>query len=140
MDNWRQAGPVFLVDELNVPRHQPGHHGGRCAPVKPNLLRPCDYLASSLSHHTGSVRSDARVLGYESMYADYVFKTHGSTSGDEALLYPFMRLSGIGKGQRKLSNPEFIFAWVFVLNHRLAQVGFGLCKGLFAPFWGNNLE
>jgi len=28
------------------------------------------------------------------------------------------------------------FDWVFVLNHRLAQVGFGLCKGLFAPFWG----
>jgi hypothetical protein len=41
--------------------------------MKPNLLRSCDHLAPSLPHHTGSVRSSARVFGYELMYAEYVF-------------------------------------------------------------------
>jgi hypothetical protein len=108
--------------------------------MKPNLLRSCDHLAPSLPHHTGSVRSSARVLGYELMYAEYVFQTDWVASGNEALLYPFMRLSGIGQDQRKLSDAEFIFDWVFVRTYCLSQISFRFFNGLFEPFWGNNLE
>src|SRR3954465_11354837 len=140
MGNRRQTLPFFLVDEPNVPRHQHGYHGGRRPPVKSNVLRPCDHLAPSLPHHTGSIRANAGFLSCDPMDVEYVFEAHWNTSRYEALLYPLVRLSGIGKNQGKLSDADFIFDWVFMWGHRLAQASFHFFNGLFAPLWWNSLQ